>query len=314
VLRVAIFVILVAACASPRTTSGNPAPERIVREFQVLVEDLASFGECEDPQRLVRFFAIYGVGYLEEYHLASILVRFELFGPLMVESQSAGQGLDFRLQAFYRKHSLSSQRDAMIQALKSWLTAPLDQGRRRGMMPMYEPGPRLRADIAMSRARAAEMLADWGEISAAPLIRACMREPELDPQAYRFFSIALGRLEDPCHGTMLRRNGAGRLEVCIDPDDRVTARWERSERRVDRKDLRRVLDLLESSVLADDSRAWAGRYVLVLESPDGIVAKLSPVEQDRVSYRDNASQNGSRKISIENPELHSLLFQLASEP
>jgi hypothetical protein len=212
---VAIAVSLVVAAVAV----ANPIPDTSIDEMNNLARRWSDGLSETESARLVGYWGRYpfefwaeDVGELVEQGLGEYL-------PALAACQEPGHAINFELQRWFRSIASDSQRQAMCAVLRRWLTDEMTTAPPDGDMQITGPGSHVRFAIVMGRVNAAEVLSDYGDSRAEPLIEALTAAASADSAARDplwelrhgspawLLEQALARLRDPDVGYVLRERG-----------------------------------------------------------------------------------------------------------
>ncbi len=295
----------------PRLVQANPVRDEVVMEFRNLVRITAQDRDCPDPDGLVGFLARFGLDLLERDHRLGIIENFDVFGPLLLEAQRPGRPFHYDVQSLCRRWAEGSMRTAVVDNLHDWLTAPIDSLEQPGSTWIEWSVDQERAATDRQRAKAAELLVEWNDRAAAPLIDALLRRSDLDEVARRYLSAARGRLDDPCHARLLHADDAGMLTVCVKREDILGIRGAGDQRDFSEEEIDAFCELLGASSLAPSSEGPGGWQAFEIRTRKGIEGTFRPIGTDRLLWRDDATQEIFHEITLENPALHDWLESMA---
>ena len=249
---------------------ANPVPDEVAEHFRSLVRATA-VGPCPDREHLVRDFGRFGLALITDDDRAAIGDQFDRFAPILIDAQRPPHRLHHDVEVLFLTIADDAQRSDYRDALLEWLTASIDRAPPDGSMIIEYEGDALRRVIARHRARAAEMLADFGDSRAVPHIDDLLGRPELDGDTHMSLERSRRRLVDPCAGPI--RTGVGHgVAVCFEPDDIHRGR-------VDVTDLDRDAIGVVVSLLAESRPVWrygmaCCRGTIQLTLDDGTLIEL----------------------------------------
>jgi hypothetical protein len=211
-------ILLTIALAFVAPASANPVPDAEAREMNDRPGRWLAHPTPEDEVGLVRQFGAYGVSrhLLSPATMKLLEASFDRFAPLLVAAQRPPRVTHQNLQRWFRERADRAQAEAMMEALRAWLTATVTEAPIRGGMRIDGPPEMVARDILDARLGAAEALGDWGDVGALPELRAMLeRLPEREP----ILVAAIRRITDPEHADVL----------VVEKDGRVTMRRPRPE-------------------------------------------------------------------------------------
>ena len=305
----AYLVAALAVAAGP--AAANPVPDAVAEDFRGLVATTAATGVCPRPDVLVAHFAAFGLGLLSSADIESIDDHFGVFAPLLVRSQDVNGGLDFRVQELYRAHADAEQRTAMVEVLRHWLTADIQEAPRQGTMRIDGPPSAVQREIEGARTKAAELLLDWDDGESTDLIDDLLSRPMTSEGAQRRLRAVRARFQDPCAGRLVGWATSGPVERCGKRTKIVSAalRERRQERLLTVRELDSVWKALSKGTW-DENSHWAGslRY-LTIRLSDGSTATLSPTEPGRLTYHEDSTYSPVRR-TMSNRELFDLVVNM----
>jgi hypothetical protein len=272
---------------------------------------------CPDKEKLSLYFGIYGFyNLLTSDHIEKIKNEFDVFAPILVESQQPGYGLNRDIQKLFRKHANNNQRENMVKTLRKWLTS-YKLERSFGWRIVYP-----REAVHNSRILASEMLVEWGDIDALPLIRALKDSVKNNSHHIWLVERAENRLQDPCSKTFLYRDSEDsifnckKLEHVTDVEVR-DARFKKDESSfpLAYKALEEFWELLSHCWLIENTQWNGGWHTVRLEFYDGVIATFcpQPSKSGIIVYKDNTSIQRGRIITLQNIKLHSWLRSIIDE-
>jgi hypothetical protein len=311
------LLAVVATLPFTSASLANPIADDLVGDYRALVENTARAAACPDPETLENYFGRFGIDLLSAKLIGRIHERFDVFAPLLVNSQRPPDyALDFRIQELYRARADSIQRAEMIDALRQWLTADIRQAAWHGSGRITGPDDAVLREIESARATAAEMLSDWGDADAVPLMNAVEQKGVQNDEALRRILVARARLVDPCAGRVVRTGSNGPLELCAKREDLALATLYREggSRELSGAELDEVWRVLPAGAWDENADASGGSIYLTIQTAGGAAVTLSPTEPGWVSLVDDApSERRFRRVMV-NRELFDLLHGLAVPP
>jgi hypothetical protein len=216
--------------------------------------------------------------------------NFEKFKPLMLASQQPGQGLDAGIQARFRSKGSPADQTAMRQALRGWLSAPVDVLLPAVRVYRLNEGSAQRA--GEFRSRAAELLTDWGDEAALPSIRALAADTSLSAGARASLAVSAARLENPCRSSFLVPDGRGGMRTCRSFSEVVRLRIIPGGGRatcakdMDQAEQKRLWGLLVRSREGPHARWFEGDGALEIVFRDGLKVTIQTNEDMGFDYTD----------------------------
>jgi hypothetical protein len=298
--------------------AGDPVPDAVVHKAWDLIETAVRTGRCADTQTLVDFLGAYGLHLIDEEHMSMITKDFNAIAPMLVLSQAPPSMPGISIQDFYRSRANAAQREEMLRALRKWLTAEVASYPQQGTIRMDMAPAQEEAAIRRVRAMAAEMLADWDDQSAEPLIAALEAEGSFEGNALWHLKRARARLTDPCAFSFLRKTPENDLQCCAAVSDlkMVTAGkggWRHHEAKYELTpaEISVLWAELSRSEVSDKRPNVIPPYCIVFEFGDGVLADIRPTGDGAVLYTDNTMvDEAEQEIAIKNRNLHKLLWDL----
>lgn len=257
----------------------------------------------------------------------------DVFAPLLAESQLVARKIDSGLNGWLLPRATPLARRLMCDALRSRLSEPEEALASRNPR-RSDAGEgaveRWRWLREETRVAAAELLADWRDTLAIPLIEA-RRESivfkagswdslsQLSVMQWWHLHQAALRIPDPLAGAIALPTGDGAIETHRTPEEIASARfcegWN-PDTVVPRETAVRLLEMLPSSTAAvslpkvkNSSTCGAAVYV---DFADGGMMRLRMVEDDGVEYADNLRKSMSG-IRLTNPGIRDLLKEIRSQ-
>jgi hypothetical protein len=298
--------------------ASDPVPDAVVHRAWDLIEATAKTGQCPDVQTLVNFLGAYGLHLVDEEHVSMIRNNFGALAPVLVLSQAPPSMPRVSVQDLYRSLADAAQREDMLRALREWLTAEVNTLPQQGTMRIEMNPDREEAAIRAVRGMAAEMLADWDDKSAEPLMAVLEAESSFDGNALWHIRRARARLSDPCAFSFLRKTPESDLQCCATVSDlkRVTAgrtgwRYHQVEYELSPEEIGSLWAELSRSAPSEKRPRIISSYCIVFEFDNGVIADISPTGDGGLLYTDNTMiDEADQKIAIKNHDLHSLLWDL----
>jgi hypothetical protein len=309
-------LVTLAVCATlAGPCRANPVPDAVANQFRALVRQTAQTGVCPDTTQLAEYFGRFGLDLLSTSERAAVESQFEVFAPLLVEAQRPGQTLSFEVQALFRRRAGTTEREAMQKVLREWLTAP-SSTLASGVDVSYPPSA-VAAAVQRTRVTAAEMLAEWGDQSAGPLMARLAAPDTMSAEMAWHLARARECLRDPDARTFL----------VIDPDSSVRVNQTveevkeaglrqgnltsgQNQYRLNPAECRDLWAVIRESRVVDRGQRMGGGYSVVLEFADGVRASLSPTQPGYVVYTDNTSLDWRRWGRLKNEQLYKQISAL----
>ena len=283
-----------------------------------MVSLTAEMQKCPDPDTLAYYFSEYGFSLLLSSHIDSISKHFDLFAPIIVESQRPGYKLSFKLQKFYRNHANSNQKHQMLIALREWLAADYDNISFKGSYVIW-PLSDVQHSNNVLRIKAAEMLVDWKDIEALPLIQSIEDYSDNDKELLWHLKRTELRMTDPCAMTFLYRRTNNSLGCCKKYEDITEATVQHAMDKsnptryyLTDEELQNFFILLAYSELCDNTRWTGGWHTIMIVFDDGVQASLcpSPTDPGEIVYKDNTSIERHRRLTFMNDRLHTWMWSI----
>jgi len=299
-------------------SEANPVPGEVAEEFRELVATTAKDRRCRDVEALAGYFASYGLDLLRASDVKTIEKRFDVFAPILVEAQRPGRQPNFAIHRLYRAHADSRQKAQMLSALREWLTVSATESSVQRRMGTDGPESMMSDRMLLGkRLMAVEMLADWGDKDAIPLIEHLAESDSLSERAAWRLARDKQRLIDPTAGTLLNVDSHGMLWVAPQPPPVRKAairrgNWENEEDTyvLSESEISGLWPLLAASRIGKDTN-WVGdRYAIVVELENGVRASFSPTERGSVVYMDNASLDFRQRITLQSYSLWNWIWSV----
>jgi hypothetical protein len=153
-----------AACANPKATPT-------IADETDLISDYARTLNRAKAGRLVNLWAAHGLAGFERNDHDSLRAHFDIFAPLLIESQRPGGRVSADVQALFSERASHVHISDMCAAIREWLT---------GAVPISSLGrihtrfgkSLLRLQELEARVTAAQWLSDYGDREALPLVEA----------------------------------------------------------------------------------------------------------------------------------------------
>ena len=302
-------LVAVAMLSCVQTCTANPVPDEVAQDFKNLVSETARTGKCSDPSRLAEYFGRYGTDLLSQAEIAGIERQFDIFAPILVESQRPPRRLSYDVQALYRKHASRVQRESMLHSLREWLTAPLLAAPWGGIVA---PSSMVRGEVQRARVIAAEMLSAWRDDSAGSLMATIAASDTLLPEYAWHLDRARLCLTDSTAKTFIMPRGDGSIQLLKKVGDvekllvqQGNLAHGKSPKSIKPSVLEEIWSEIGSSVVVENT-GWLGSgQCIVLEFDDGVRACLDPTEPGHVVYTDNTSLDWRRRLTLDNKALWS---------
>jgi len=197
-----------------------------------------------------------------------------------------------------------------------------------GGMRVDAPFEAVESSTVRARICAAEILSDWGDAGALPLMRDLLASA--DPSIVAWFSsekqdplfplkMAIVRTTSPDSAAFLRAGEDGLLRCCRSFDrvySMVVRRTSGADRLqhlppLDEKTSREVWSLISNGPSSASRGYGGGGLELTVYFHDGLIGHLAPIGEGRVIYTDNTRLERTG-LTIENPELHDRIMALAT--
>jgi hypothetical protein len=314
----ALVVGILLACIG-QPSGANPLVPQETRRDNLLLGLCA--GEDRTPQKQqIDLLAEYGF-----YHLsgrAAECVR-RSFGPLvphLIAAQRPPACPDFSLQEGFREHAGQAATDSMCAALREWFAQEFSDDQILGL---WRLGPYVLGcpdALLWVRVAAAEVLADYGDPLARPLVSGLLKAtasassqcPVFSESPAWYLQQAFGRFDGGSAEVVFTRDSDGSYRTYLDPS--VVASIE--VYRLDEEPASLVMDpriardavlLLRTLALAPsvrDERLRSKDAAMLFDSTTGIRisfrnglwAALGIMDDDHLSYCDNARLEGNRRV------------------
>ena len=318
--------IIVAALANP-----IPGPD-LPRRHHVLATDYLVSSSEAAARAWVDTLAQFSFGDVADSTRALIAGNLDVYAPLLAESQLVCRKIDRGLSEWLIPRATPSARRLMCDALRSRLSESeetLASRNPRRLEAREGSAERWRWYREESRVTAAELLSDWRDTLAIPLIEARRESIVLKAgswdsmsqvavmQWWHLHQAAL-RIPDPLACAIALPNGDGAIETHRAKDEIASARFcegRYPDTVVSRETAARLLEMLPSSTDAvslrktkNSSTCGAAVYV---DFADGGMMRLRVLENDRVEYADNLRSTRSG-IRVANPRIRDLLREIRS--
>lgn len=333
----ALSVGLALCCAVGSRANPLPIPDHsdelhaaaeVVVDFGYVGTEVDTFISTLCRDRYARF---------DEETLTLMEAHLDLFAPLLAETQLPGCNVRPDIHDWLRSVADASTKEVMCSALRSWLTDP-------GLVPSYrrpadatpedEEQKRIRWVAERRRVLAAELLSDWRDIGAVPLIKTVRRSivdevggwDALDDEEAHWcwlLDLAILRMDDPQALATVVRNDVNALEVLRSPGEIVAALRvdigapPPPDMEVSLAMASRALALISGGaarVLHEKeiqwSRGWPGD-ALVIRFSDGAELILRHTRNGRIICSDNLRLMNPA-YEFDDPELRDLLVDITS--
>lgn len=311
---------------------ANPISARDGEDIEQLPQRVADGGTNAERERWSDLLSRYGFDLFRAKSLRYVTRHLRQLTPLLIASQEPNRGLSLNVYSLHRVFRCSAtpeDKEEMVRTLRRWLVEPLPRvevrfcGVRGADTTAWN-----RYVVLRTRAIAAEILSDYRDQDAAPLILALERSLEAEPNRYEvilfrpFIHRALERLINPHATGILARLCDAKVEGYAAPGTARAVTVHRSRRdphpaiTSESTTCSALVQALESaqSPLLDEgwrvSRGWRGlsqEFTIGITFANGDSASLTPVGRRgflrtsrAVLYSDNTRleflDNGNRYI------------------
>ncbi len=268
---------------------ANPIPDSVILRMNELAREFADGVEPDERTELVETMGRYSFRFWDAEVLELIESRIEDYCPVVVECQGPGHSIDFGLHRWFRSVAPDTCERSMCRSLRLWLTEEISEAPPSGSMQTTGPASAVSSEIMWGRVKAAEVLADYGDTTAAALIEALIQSPEsgvgwsLEEKRGSFrwlLNNALARLRDPTTAALLLSEGSGSVRLPRGADGIRSAtvgqpfNHKYPPSPFDGSEARRLFALLgESTVSTERNRGHSG-LALSVEFDDGARAHI----------------------------------------
>lgn len=191
---------------APPDTIPVERPEAALR--RIVATSLASGSIVEEPA-LVDGFGQYGLEPLDPGTRAAVRQGLDLFASSLIRAQATTYQPRWDIQLLFLDKASPEQRTHMTTELRRWFTEDV-----RELPKMPTTSTENRPVIELCRVSAAEVLAEYGDKTAAGPIRAWMNKGSVEPTNRERTLQALARLDNPCHGRWLVAEGSNDVALC----------------------------------------------------------------------------------------------------
>ena len=294
---VALHVVLL-SCA----VWANPKPDAPVKEMNDLARAYPAGLSEEQVGRLADLMGRYHFRFWEPDVRDLVASRLDEYTPVLLACQGTTHAIDFELHRWYRAIASENQKTAMCAVLRGWLTDEISRPPPDGSMRLVEFTSGASGAIMAGRVKAAEVLSDYGDTTAAPLMRAVLES--LKSSVRWFLRQALRRLRDPAAASVWVRGSDGGTTLVRDLStaDRamfgyqgVNARWPVE---VDAETSERVMDLIARVEFTNARAGYDSLVSFRLYFPDGVYAEFALSDGPILIYRDNTRIEGPRRTLV----------------
>jgi len=334
-MRLATTLILAGAmvCCIIMPAHANPIPgPDLPRRHHALATEYIASGSETAARAWVDTLAQYSFGDVADSTRSLIADNLDLCAPLLAESQLVVRKIDRGLNRWLLARATPSARRLMCAALRSRLSEAEEAlASRNPHRADAKEGSaeRWRWFREETRVVAAELLSDWRDTLAIPLIEARRESIVLKAGSWDSMSQiavihwwhlhqAALRIPDPLASAIAVATGEGSIETHRAPDEIASARFcegRNPDTVVPRETATRLLEMLPSSTDAvsvrevqNSSTCGAAVYV---DFADGGMMRLRVLEDGRVEYADNLRTSMSG-IQMRNSRIQDLLKEIRS--
>jgi hypothetical protein len=310
---------------------ANPIPgPDLPRRHHALVTEYLASGSESAAHAWLDTLAQYSFGDIADSTRMLVADNLDVFAPLLAESQLVARKIDRGLNGWLLPRATPSARRLMCAALRSRLSESeetLASRNPRRSEAKEGSAERWRWIREMTRVDAAELLSDWRDTLAIPLIEARRESIVLKAGSWDSMSQvavihwwhlqqAALRIPDPLAGAIALPTDYGTIETHRAANEIASARFcegRNPDTAVSRETAARLLEMLPSSTDAvsvpkvkNSSTCGAAAYV---DFADGGMMRLRLLEDDRVEYADNLRTSMSG-IRLTNPGIRDLLKEI----
>jgi hypothetical protein len=228
------FVALALVFLSPNVADSNPISPDIPGAFEEAVAGILSYDPTWPDSVFVQIVGGKNTRFLEARGFSLLEDDFDVFAPLVVKAQSPPYIIDYKIQEWYWNQANHWQLKGMLEGLRTWLTDPLHE------VPFTRWGMTIRIrserERALARVEAAELLVDYGDREAVPLIESLrdslaqsfgglQHMPESWVEVWWYLYQAGRRIDNPDEAVLCAPVGSDILRLTANPDDITTARY-----------------------------------------------------------------------------------------
>lgn len=240
-MRCLSFFLAAALATVPRPATANPVATEVAEHFNVLVAATAA-RHCPDYDALVRDFGRFGLDLLTDKNRAAIGANFDRFAGILVEAQRPGHQLSHDIELLFIRHADEKQQQAYRDALLAWVVEGTDVIPPTGSLKIELTGRERSRHLLRHRARAADMLVDFGDDRVAESLDALLEHPDVNDKICGALERTRARLKNSCGAGAIAFDAANGLSVCLDASDIASLRVNGEE--LDRTQIDRFAALL----------------------------------------------------------------------
>jgi len=171
----ALLFIFLSVFLYVRSAGANPVPDEWARQFNELPRRYVENKVEADRKQLIHDFGVFGLQLLRPTTIDYLSQNFDHLKSLLGQSQRPPYAPNAELQAWYRARARGADRDSMISSLRTWLVSPPAMAPQHGGMQLRGPPEAVRQEIESVQAKAAAMLADWGDRGSLPLMERLLK-------------------------------------------------------------------------------------------------------------------------------------------
>jgi hypothetical protein len=299
-LRLAVSIatlVLAAPLAAASPISGSD-----IEAMNRLPARMLDHPTPAEERQFVTLLARYGVDQPELYRPETrelFVEKYKALKPYLVASQRNGGEPEESIQSLVRSLGGREDRDRMCTALREWLSLPDDSLRPAKVFYLLTSGANgknvAKRELWGARCRAAEMLSDWGDTTALPLMRALLAG-SIEPERARFSMIeSVRRIESPDSAVFLTADASGRIvnhrslaEVASASAGAEDALERGRGPRLDFVQIQRLWTALSGAMFGRRSPWTPGNSGVRLEFKNGLRALLVVTGAGSVEYTDNS--------------------------
>jgi hypothetical protein len=322
--RRTLVVPLIAALVLAASRAGaSPVPGGTFEAMNRLPGRMLQHPTPAEEREFVDLLARYGIdrpGLYTAETRATFVARFKTLKPYFFGSQGNGGYPQESIQDLVRSLGDPGDRQRMCSALREWLTLPDDSLRPAQSFYLLKNGPdgkrSTERELWGARCRAAEMLSDWGDSTALPLIRAQLARPIDRDQARWSLIESVRRLESPDSAVFLTSGPSGRVinhrslaEISSAYAGETSLLEKGKARPLDRVQTERVWAALSGALFGRKSGPVPESYGVRLDFTNGIHAMLALTDEGGVVYTDN-SRVERWSLTLDSANLHDVVAAL----